>query len=248
MILLDMDYPAVFRQIYAESEKVNYYLQKNLKDVLYEKRGKYIGPNSYYDLVTMKDSNNRYLLYWHITDIEDLYKNGFRTAEKNILYGPVLLLNDKDGKLHAISYKRYKMFLDNQLIWMDCLYTYTPHFFSRYKERYGLPKEMTNIDVIGYFSNRNLNFMRQLDYNEISLPKNRIENGTAFSLIDGVSLAEITHQVIDDKPVMIVNNRTFLSKDILKENQAKQVPTKEENIEWARKAFKQHFGYEFKES
>ena len=157
MILFDMDYPTIFRQMFAESEKIEFYLQKKLEKVTTLKAGHYLPPNIFYDVVTLPKSNNTYLLYWLLGDCERFYFDDNKSREKNMCCGSVLLVPDKRGQQYGMVYKRYKMFFGETAPYVDGLTIFTPHFYSRYRERFGLPPDMKTIDCLTTFSVRNLN-------------------------------------------------------------------------------------------
>ena len=245
MILSDMDYPTIFKQMYEESEKVEYYEKKMLPKVASLKSGKYIEPYYFYDIVTIGKTNNTYLLYWNISDPQQFYLDGCTAKDKYCLHGNVLLIKDDKGQQHAIAYKNYKaVVVNNNTQRMHGLNVYTPHFFSRYRERFEQPAEYTATDLIAVFSARNLNYTYGLDYNEMVLEKDRIKNGYAGAISDGVVLGEQFFTTAGDKQLFVVKNKTFLGNKNLKKNQSGNVPTKDEIVNLSKRIFKEYYGYD----
>ena len=247
MVLFSMDYPTIFKQIYDESEKVEFYLKKNIKKVFLGKQGRYISPNIHYDIVTMPNTHNQYLLYWNIPDPEAFYFGNCALKEKNSLSGSALLLKDNEGKQHAITYKRYKTFVNKQLFWTDGLHTFTPHFFSRYRERMDIESRASINDVIAAFCARNLNYFVEVDYNEMILPKDRKENGALYAIKDGIMIVERTWPEVDGRKILLEEVKTFLSGHNLKIDQTDHVPSKEDICNYAREVFKKYNGYDFED-
>lgn len=244
MILFDMDYPTIYRQMFSESDKIEYYLRKNLTKVTSLKQGRYIAPHYFYDIIKMPKSNNTYMLYWNIPDFEAFYYDDYKIREKNVCCGAILLVQDKKGRQHGITYKRYKVQVKDTFGLVDGLYIFSPHFFSRYRERFEIPQEVKSNDNLAAFAARNLNYFFYLDYNEMVLEKDRQENGVAIAVKDGIILGDMESMTVDGKPLTVTRARTFLKDNNLKDDQAELNPTKEDVLEAAKQMFKRYKGYE----
>lgn len=247
MILFNMDYPSIFRQMFSESEKTEYYLQKKIDKVISGKEGFCVEPSSFYDIVTMPKTNNKYLLYWRVGNMNALLTSSNKNMEKYLVSGSMLLLNDQKGQQYGITYKRYKSYDQEEVQLVDGINVFTPHFFSRYRERFVPDKNIKAIENIALFAARNLNYFVHLDYNGMVLPQDRKENGAAVSIRDGVILGAFEMMTVDGKPVEIMKARTFLNKQSLKEVQSSLNPTKQDVYRNAREMFKKYNGYDPKE-
>lgn len=223
--------------MHDEIEKVQFYLQKNIKKVIERKQGKYLEPCTFYDTITLKDSHNTYLLYWYIPNIKAFYYDDCKSRDKNLLSGSMLLTKDKNGQTMGVVYKKYKAQKEDTILWLEGMNVFTPHFFSRYRERMNLTN-LSVMDLIATFSARNLNYFCQLDYNQIVLEKDRLENGDATAVKDGIMLGEGETKTLNGKDVLVVKSRTFLSINELKEDQASKNPSRKYVLEKAQEMFR----------
>lgn len=223
MILSTDNYEEIYRQMKREKEKVDYYLHKE-KDKVFKKFNKDAkAPDVYYKTITMQESKNKYLLYYYAMTYNEVRNNA-------CFFGSLLMLNDNDGNLLTVGLRRIHVTDEN---FKNCtnrlhsLYMFTGHFYSRYRERF-LKTDVPTLELVATFSGRNMGYFNKLDYENMILDKNKQKDGAIYGLDDGLSIANEKVLDIDNCPVLVLKNKTFLSRDILKENQEKLSPSQAE--------------------
>ena len=225
MILYNDDYPTIFNSMYKEKDKVDYYLKnKNIKSAIKDMMSKGVFPCWHYDILTVPDSGNRYLLYYYAMSPAE-------TKKDCIFCGSGLIVPDKDGRNTVYQLKKMRMNNGDKDIlsrfW--AIQIYTSHFISRYRERYKYDEKIPSLEMTAIFLGRNSPFMVPLEYNKMVLEKNMQDNGSAWAIDDGVTLADMKSFFLEGKNhILVVRHKTFLSRDILKSNQSENTPSRRE--------------------
>ena len=203
-----------------EKEQINYYILKNAKKVQKEFYYSQKLPCWIYKTITLPKTNNTYLIYYYAM-------NRRECDTGSCFIGSVLLLNDNEGRRWAIALRTFREIKKNLGI-IDSLQIFTGHFFSRYKERYPYMKDLPTLDLIATFFGRNGGYFAELDYDELVLKKNRQENGSAWGVDDGITLGINSNtELPNGKLLYVTQHNTFISREMLKENQASSVLSKE---------------------
>lgn len=219
MILSTDNYQRIYSQLRDEREAVRYHLRKNEKYMEKRMRSARTVPVWCCDTITMPKTGNTYLLYYYAATWGEV-------STGSCWSGAPLLVNDENGRRVAFMY-RYMSERDTETkaeIAYDTLQVYSGHFFSRYRERMGLPDRLSTNDVIATFFGRNEGYFAELDYDEFILEKNRHKGNRVYGVDDGVTLAEVTKL---DSGVMVFKHNTFLSRNELKGNQVGATPSRE---------------------
>lgn len=219
MILSTDNYQRIYDQLRNEREAVRYHLRKNEKYMEKRMRSARSVPVWCCDTITMPKTGNTYLLYYYA-----LTWNEIRGG--TCWNGAPLLVNDENGHRVAIML-RHMMERDTETkeeMSYDTLQVYSGHFFSRYRERMGLPDRLSTNDVIATFFGRNEGYFAELDYDEFILEKNRHKGNRVYGVDDGVTLAEVT---VLDSGVRVFKHNTFLSRNELKGQQVCATPSQD---------------------
>lgn len=220
MILYSDDYAEIYRQMSEEEDTIAYWTRKYSKRILKDFKRSPKVPVWTYKIVTMPRTLNRYLLFYYaLTRLECIHETCFA--------GAVLLLDDDKGRPVALQLKHFTD-TDDRDIHVESLQIYTGHFFSRYKERYNWQDQLSRYELMTTFFGRNAGYLMEVDYNKFVLQKDRIPNGTAFGMDDGVSLATKEWITLDSgKEIFITKHNTFLSRKHLKEDQTAILPSQD---------------------
>lgn len=212
MIVYDEDFRTLYMQMWAERERVDYYLKKCQKRAL-----RYLAvhkaPCQYTETITFPDTKNTYLLYYHCST-EAERRSG------SCFWGNMLLLNGRDG--HRIVVRLMTVAERSGKIQgtRDTLQVFTGHFFSRYRERFSGAGGPQSAEFIASFAGRNMGYMYQLDYEKMVLPENRTENGCVWGIDDGFSFGEnFWLDMGTYGKVLVVKHKTFLAERDLKDDQ-----------------------------
>lgn len=214
MILCTDDYPRIFEQMQDEREKVRYYLHKNRKKIDKKLRQTRTVPVWHCETLTMPKTRNTYLLYYYAMTWKEVMHG-------ECFVGAPLLLTDNDGHRIAILHRKMRAHGPGVDETLEELQVYSGHFFSRYKERMHLDRNLTPNEVIATFFGRNGGYFAKLPYDQMVLEKNRSKSNCAWGIDDGVTLAEET----DMGRFLVVKHKTFLSRAELKPGQDDATPS-----------------------
>lgn len=231
MILINMDYASIYRQMSDEHDTVLYYLHKYEKQAFKQFKQSDV-PCLYSKEITLPKSGNKYLLYYYMLNEQE-------KLHGSCTFGNVLLLNDDRGQINAIRLMKVREARNETIKNQDTLHFFTAHFFRRYRERFTAFGNQSTLDLIGTFCGRNLGYLHQLNYNDIVKEKNRQEDGAAWGIDDGFILGQSEWVDMDGKKVLVARHRTFLGRYNLKESQEKHTLTQAE----MRAELKHHFKF-----
>ena len=216
MIIYDEDYTRLYKQMRDERERVEYYLRKGQKKAL-RTLSETPAPCYYYEKVKFSDTNNTYLLYYYC-------RNEYNRKHGTCIYGNILMTNTRDGKRIAVRLMTISEKTGRVKGKRDTLQIFTGHFFSRYRERFFSDDSKSTDEMITIFAGRNLGYMYELPYKDMVLEKNQTEKGCVWAMDDGFSFGE--NEWMDMGvygKVLVVNHKTYLSEDDLKDDQWENV-------------------------
>lgn len=216
MILADDDYLTIARLMKEDREKVLFYIQKEDTKVGKRFAKEYKFPQWSYSFYTVPDSRNTYLIWFYALNKKEVIDNYFWN-------GSCLLLNSSDGKRYAYCLRPQKDVDTAEKF--DSIQIYSGHFFSRYKERMKLPASLNEYEVMTTFFGRNILYFYGLKSDKVMKKPEKYKDAMAYKIDDGVIFGSEQWLPYKNGQLLVMNNKTFLSNDILKENQKENMPS-----------------------
>lgn len=220
MILFDSTYEETYRQMKAEREKVRYYAEKHKRDAVKRLRTMR-RPWITYRIQTIPGSKNTYLHYYSAESAQQI-------LEGDCAVGSVLLVNGDKGKqlviklVNAVVFDEFES--ESKEASADILNIVTGHLLSRFRERFPAVSGLGTHELIASFAARNLAYMRLLRYEDFVKQENIEPCGVAYATKDGVMLGQCSLVTTGTQPFIVNIHKTFLGRDMLKEQQADMTP------------------------
>lgn len=214
MILYDTPPGLILDNIRGEAEKVGFALRK--QERIAKNEFMRLGPDKKIFVAdyTVPASKNRYLLY--LESVWNFPANIFPEIGHT---GVILYTNGPKGHDYWIT---GRMDAGNETI--SCLFQFTGHFLSRYRERSKIQVSESPHELAALYITRNFDVMVEQDFKKLNFNAEKYENGEAAQVQDGVVFfTKTTLRSPVGTPFLYFKMNTFVSLSTLKEPQTENV-------------------------
>lgn len=223
MLLPTMTYKQMYDHLGEDLKKVkireDYYLPKAIKELKKERRF----PACKWYEYTVPESKNKYIIFY--------YAEHWKVIDHPKVGSFCIVYDDKNNR-YVIKWgaRLYKQTKDSKLDIIREIQVYTPHFFSRYKER-GLKDTSIGInEVVGIYLSRNRECVPITMTKEINRCLEKYGPGAKYGyrVRDGFCFASSNVQVSrnvdsdiskDKHEALYVVYKTFMNESDMKDNQ-----------------------------
>lgn len=218
MILADSPPEVVFKTLEDEKPKILYALEKYerraYKDFLQTKRFPFVWCDTY----TVPSSHNTYLIWY--------YADNKKTAAVRTYNGTALMLDDSKGnKLFYLRRTFSEVDDDARRIpeTKYVLHMYTGHFFSRYRDRFDVKSVYKGNEIPALFFGRNVLCEAKLYEDMVVKRADKYKDCAVYQVRDGITFGSETTFNVGSREVLSIVFKTFVSFDMLKEQQKDHV-------------------------
>ena len=223
MLLPTMTYKEMYDHLGEDLKKVkireDYFLPKAIKEFKKERRF----PACKWYEYTVPESKNKYIIFY--------YAEHWKVIDNPNVGSFCIVYDDKNNR-YVIKWgaRLYKQTKDSKLDIIREIQVYTPHFFSRYKER-GLKDTSIGInEVVGMYLSRNRDDVpimmneainkRLEKYGPGAKYGYRVRDGFCFAMSDvQISKSKDDDPNKDKHEALYVVYKTFMNESNMKENQ-----------------------------
>ena len=201
-----------------EARRVDAFIRKNEKKALREMAFKAIQSRLrlYFMRYAVPASGNRYLVFW--------FDPGDPAITRRPYCGAALLHADSRGRTDAYFLRKIDGVVDSGAAWR--LQRFTPHFFTRYRERSRAGSAVSTDELMARAIGKNVWSALPLDASKMNFRSEKYPGAVAFQIFDGVSLgSRKTLDAPGGRRYDVLTHHTFLPQSMMGDNQMRQLVT-----------------------